>query len=391
MKKWRKYHQVELITADLPQVLKLAAKENIEIYELEQPEGICHRLKIRPEDYPGLERICEKTGSAMKLIRRTTRDEMMKGIMERPVLILGILLLAALTWFLPRRVLFFQVEGNEALPARQILEAAEKSGLCFGASARDVRSEKVKNSLLDILPELQWVGVNLRGCVAVIQVREREEPPARQEAGFGHIVAARDGVISQCTAYRGNLLCRPGEAVTQGQLLISGFTDTGLVIRAEQASGEIFAMTNRQLEMILPRSIMEKSPEGPEGLQISLRLGKKRINLWKNSGISSTTCDRMYKEYYVTLPGGFRLPGALVVETFQECAVSSGQIPDARAEQFLRKYARDYLLSIMNAGVIQDAALDFRFSEGEALLAGEYHCMEMIGKMQRLEIGEKDE
>ena len=390
--KWRKYHLVELLTPDLAQVLALASKRNMDLYELEQQDGIVHRMKIRPGDLGTLGEICRKTGSNYRLLRQASHLRILKNACDRPVLILGILFLVVLTWLLPRRVLFLQVECNGKIPISRILEAAEKSGLSFGVSTREVRSERVKNSLLELLPQLQWAGVNLRGAVAVIQVRERESSSSpEEETGVGHIVAARDGVITQCTAYRGNLLCSPGQAVTEGQLLISGFTDTGLVIRAEQAGGEVFALTKRNLELILPREMEGKCPEREEYHRISLRIGKKRINLWKNSGISSTICDRMYKEYYVTLPGGFTLPGALVVETFQPFSVSPAQIPEEIAGMLLEEFAEGYLRQLMNAGTIQDSSLRLRFSDQAAYLAGEYHCMEMIGKMQRLEIGEKDE
>ena len=36
-----------------------------------------------------------------------------------------------------------------------------------------IRSEKVKNSLLQRIPQLQWAGINTDGCVAVISVREK--------------------------------------------------------------------------------------------------------------------------------------------------------------------------------------------------------------------------
>jgi hypothetical protein len=284
------------------------------------------------------------------------------------------------------------VEGNDRIPAARILEAAQMSGLGFGTQTREVRSEKVKNVLLEQIPKLQWAGVNLRGCVAVIQVREREESPLMEEEnGICHIVAARDGVVSQCTAYRGNLLCAPGQAVSEGQISTSGFTDTGLVIRAEQASGEIFAQTIRRLEVMLPRQSYAKCPEKGKYRRVSVCIGKKRINLWKNSGISSAICDRMYKEYYVTLPGGFRLPVSLTVEEFCPFSASAVSLAENDAQLLLADYAQLYLRRIMNSGTIRDSSVQLQLTERTASLAGEYHCMEMIGKMQRLEIGEKDE
>ena len=89
----------------------------------------------------------------------------------RPVLLAGLGILFLLAMYLPSRVLFIRVEGNMQIPDRQILAAAEECGIRFGASRREVRSEKVKNALLSSVPQLQWAGVNTAGCVATISVR----------------------------------------------------------------------------------------------------------------------------------------------------------------------------------------------------------------------------
>jgi hypothetical protein len=136
--------------------------------------------------------------------------------LKRPALAGGLLLLVLILW-LPSRVLFICVAGNTLVPEKQILEAAEKCGVGFGASRKDVRSESVKNALLEALPQLQWVGVNTSGCHAVITVREKSLPEKEEESDFpASMVASRDGYILSCTAERGSLAVTPGQTVQQG-------------------------------------------------------------------------------------------------------------------------------------------------------------------------------
>jgi sporulation protein YqfD len=152
-----------------------------------------------------------------------------------------------LTIFLPTRVLFIHVEGNSTVEERRILEAAQECGIRFGASRRQVRSEKMKNRLLEKVPELKWAGVNTSGCTAVISVRE--QPVQEQRTGYtgiSSIVAACDGRITSCTVTKGNGLCAPGQVVQKGQLLISGYLDCGICIRVTGAEGEIFAETRQE-------------------------------------------------------------------------------------------------------------------------------------------------
>ena len=141
----------------------------------------------------------------------------MKGLLSRPVLLGGMGLLLAASLYLPSRVLFIRVEGNSVVDTREILAAAEACGIRFGASRREVRSEKVKNNLLEKVPDLQWAGVNTAGCVATISVRERQITAEEQaEEAVTHLVAARDGYIVSTTVTQGTPLVQVGQTVRAG-------------------------------------------------------------------------------------------------------------------------------------------------------------------------------
>jgi hypothetical protein len=93
----------------------------------------------------------------------------------------------------------------------------------------------------------------------------------------------------------------------------------------------------------------------------------------------------MYEENYITLPGGFQLPLGWSVERFCHRKFASAQT-DPR--ELLEDCAEDYLKTIMVAGTIRNSNLSFQEGEGMLQMTGEYSCVEMIGCMQRLEIGE---
>ncbi len=375
--------------ADIPATLKALTDAGVEVRQVDQQDELTVFCQIAGKEYEKTERILGKRGDFWKVLGREGLWYLIMRMVSRPALLLGLGLLTAATLVLPSRVFFVRVEGNVSVPARQILEAAEQCGIGFGTRRDAVRSEKVKNELLERIPQLQWAGVNTRGCVAVITVRERipsQAVPIPSE--FGHVVAARDGIIISCTATAGSLKCMPGQAVTEGQLLISGYTDCGISIRAEQAQGEVYAQTERNFRAIIPDTVAVKQKKTEVCRKITLIFGKKRIILWKDSGIWDTTCDRMYEEYYVTLPGGFQLPLALTVDTYAACDAVPQPVPEERARKKLEEFGDVYLHGQMVAGSILDSELEYTRAGGCICLTGQYRCIEMIGKMQRLKIGE---
>ena len=349
---------------------------------------LTYRISIHRRDYPGVYQILKRRGDKVERIRKQGLFWWGNALLRRPVLLLWVTLLFALTFWIPSRIFFLSVEGNETIPSRWILAAAEDCGIRFGVSRKQVRSEKVKNALLAAEPRLQWAGINTYGCRAVISVRERREEQAPEPENIvSSLVAEQDGYILSATVTGGNALCAPGDAVTKGQVLISGFTDCGIYIRATRAEGEILAQTNRKLRAVLPENQVAVREVGETKYKISLLIGKKRINLWKDSRISDTGCGRMYEEYYISAPGGFRLPLALCVDRYREYAPEPGNISPEGATVLLGKFSEDCLLSQTVAGQILEKQEKISRSDGLYRLEGSYVCREFIGRERREQIG----
>jgi len=383
--------ELELTSADVSGSLAEAVAKGISLEHVRIIGDLTVHIVIPAGDYRKLEKICISRGERLQVVGKRGAVNILKRVAGRRILLLGIAALVFLTLFLPTRILFFRVEGNTRVPQQQILDALNSSGVGFGASRREIRSERVKNALLASLPQLQWAGVNTKGCVAIVSVRERvPEAEISQPSEFGHIVAVRDGIITQCTVLRGSSACVPGQAVTAGEVLISGYTDCGICIRAEQAQGEVYARTRRHLGAKIPSDIFQTEDISGEKKKISILVGKKRINLWKDSGIWDTTCGRMYEEYYITLPGGFVLPVAIVLERYTLRRVEQVQLPADDAENILSEFCEGYLHRQMLAGKIDSAEETYTQLPGCVHVAGEYVCTEMIGKMQRSQIGDKN-
>ena len=96
----------------------------------------------------------------------------------------------------------------------------------------------------------------------------------------------------------------------------------------------------------------------------------------------------MYTEYYLTLPGGFRLPVALCVQTRTVYETQSGALSQEEAETALSGFAQRYVVAQMVAGQIRQSAQSVISSDGCYRLEGSYVCEEMIGRVQQEQIGD---
>ena len=387
------WYLLDVTCADTIHLLNGLNAAQIRLKDVEHIGELELKFFVAKRDLPKVSEISEKFGATVHLVQRKGVTRIFQLWLKRPVILIAFAVMLLIALYLPNRILFVSVEGNATIPQRQILEAADKCGIRFGVSRRKVRSEVLKNALLQELPQLQWAGINTKGCTATISVREKttSEDTEQKTNQVSSIVASRDGIIRSCTVYQGNTLCTVGQAVKAGQILVSGYTDCGLTVKATTAKGEIEALTVRQLQAISPFAKVVRGEERAKKTQYSIRIGKKLINLYKDSGNLDTTCVKIYEEKYVRLPGGFRLPVAFIKQTciFYEYVNETSDISDDM--DWLADFAVTYLKSTMIAGEVISGDTSTETDENAGYFYGKYICTEMIGRTQYEQTILKDE
>ena len=368
----RGWIRLRLTSADCAGRLRELARE-VQMYDIRFSDDLTAEFTVFHRDR---ERISVRDGDVLVEIRRGGLPSLWNTVHRWwmvTVFALGIIMLSVL---LQGRLLFFRVEGNDRVPERLILERATECGLYFGAPSRDVRSEQVKNHLLWAIPELRWAGVNVDGCSAAITVAERQTGEEPEETLPGDIVAAIDAVVTDVFLGTGSALAAPGQAVRAGDVLISGTTDLGLLVRTEQADGEVYGLTRRAVEVKLPEDSLVRRETGRVIRKFSLRIGKKYVNFSNDCGILYGTCVKMRTVNDLKLPGGFSLPVALVTDTYRLCDTDA--IPREMDAGLLLSEARRLAREDMIAGTILRE--DVNVEEGRLRVV--FECRELIGRFR---------
>ena len=381
--------RLRIVAADPAGVLTKLVADNIEPRKVEWVDIFTVEMLIPYSKLLEAQKGIERYGANSSIVTRTGVLWQLMCLLSRPVILIGFAVILFLTVFLPERILFLQVTGNETVAEKQIVEYVKESGLCFGVKAADVRSENTKNYLLSQLPQLQWVGVTTAGCVATVRVQERSIPetPAYNGETVAGIVAACDGVVTDMTVQNGTPLVSVGQSVKAGDMLISGYTDCGRVVTVEKADGEVYAHTLREMTLLLGGNRLVRGEKTEEHCCYQLLIEKKVINLCNDSGIHDSTCVKMYSEYYFVLPGGFQLPVSVIKQT---CVAYDLQTETVHVSgDWMDEYAREYLLKKIVAGQILECITQEREDESCLAFRFVYACHEMIGQQKIEEIVEQ--
>lgn len=375
--------QVEIECACPERVLNLCAVEEIAFWDLQWLSPIALRLRVTRRGWRALREVCTRADAQASRLRERGAPQLLLRLRTRYALLAALALFALLLFGGNLFIWSFEVTGNETVPTETILRALEKCGVAVGSQGLKIHQEDVRNRALLELPDVAWLAVNVRGCVAHVQVVERKRPPAVvQESQVCNVVARREGLVTRVQALDGKAVAAPGSVVTEGELLISGVADSERSgLRLLHGMGEVWARTWYDLSVSVPLKTTEKTGEGRKKLHLSLDFGRRRIKFYGKGSITGVDCDKItyYKPF--TLPGGLRLPLTLVWERITAWEGAAAE----RTEQSARQEGEQQLLALLSARLPEGSTVtDTRFAavrQGDRLtVVLKAECLEQIGQ-----------
>lgn len=377
--------ETELCGAEPQSCVNALTEAGIPFWHLRCVDALHYRLCVPWYAGKKLAPIALRCNCTVSVLRASGMPLFVRRLRKRPCFVLFFLLSLAASFFLQRFVWTIEVEGNDTFPAEYILQALEEEGIHVGARSDRIDANLLRMRMVNRIPELSWLTVNRSGGKLRVLLTERMQQDAQTPAcTVGHIVASRDGVITDYAILEGMKLCSRGQTVKAGQVLVSGNEDYGLFIRRVCAEGEIYANTWHSGTIAMSRYRQEKRETGRVWERLSLRVGRKRIFLFGNSSNLPTGCDKITVVKEATLPG-YRFPLSLEREIWREYETVPVEIPEQEARTLLIEAWQRQLQSRMIAGSVLQNEYRFRVSGGLYLLEADSSCNEMIGRLLPVE------
>ncbi len=378
-------------------MLNLCSARGIEFWDVRWIDDTALSFCVARGDLRALRRAAEGCGAEISIERTAGTPFFFARLRRRHALFAGGILCAALLLVNSLFIWDFEVTGNETVPTETILHALREHGVHRGTFIYSFRSQDICNRVLPELKDLCWVAVNVRGCKAYVQVRERVRAPERvNESEPTNVIAAKPGLITKVRALDGEKRVLPGTSVQQGQLLIAGVVDTGgtekpsVTTRFLAGKGEVWARTWYDLTVRVPLTYEKKVYTGKEKRSHTLIWGENRLKIGaKGSSICNVDCDKIKNQTQWTLFGLFALPVTWETETLlpYELEIAARSRADAEAQG--KDVLETYLAALLGE---TGSVTQRRFStavEGDTLVVTlSAECEEQIGKEVPIAVSE---
>lgn len=368
--------------------LNLLMRENIP-YERFLTYEDCEQIRfsLSERNAKRLLYLCGEAGICLSVLERRGLPQLLARYGKRVGIWVGVLAATVLVYASSRVVWDIRITGNETLDAREIRSMLSESGLAIGTHLGDFDNDLVETKLLLNHREISWISINIKGTTANVEIQETVRG-AETTTDVANLVAARDGQIERVEAYDGSVCVKVGDVVREGEVLVSGLYDGAGTLRTTRARGRIYARTVREFLVEIPLETTEKVYTGREWNEKYINFFSNRIKVFTNTGNAGATCDIIYYNSKLEIPGGVSLP----IGTETVCYREYREEPTVLDGQAAMEKAFSELESRLEAFVTETGAellrktVEYELDESAYRIRCTVVCIEDIALTQEIDI-----
>lgn len=380
------YLRIRIAGSNAERFFNLCRYQDILLWEICR-EGAGYTAMVAAKDYFRLRPIIKKTGVRPVIICKKGFPFFLKRNRKRKILFFCALCFAGLLYYLSGFLWRIEYTGCYFHTEEQLRDFLEEQGIFEGVRKKYADCTEIEEWIRSEFTDIGWVSAEIKGTVMKISIQETRMPELSNEVvsdgmgeiweeEYGHIAAAKDGIVTEITVVRGKAMVRPGDVVKAGDILISGvITVTGdnetIVDRYPVlAEGFVTMKTTENYEDSFSMDYIKKVYTGREKKGIRIETAGRKIFSYTPSN-SYRECDIINEMSQYCIGEDFYLPVKAWVTTIREYKEESAVYTEEEA----RILADEHLLRYLNGkkamgAVILETRLQTEVSAGRCRTAG---------------------
>lgn len=360
--------------------INLAVVNNIYLWDIEKIDYTTIKAKINIRDFFKLRSIVRKTDSNIQIIEKCGMPFKIKTVKRRKWFFFGLGALLIFIYILSSYIWMIEIHGLEKIDEQTVLENLSYAGLRVGIKKSKVEKRDIENRMLIRMPELTWMGIEIKGTKAFVTVVEKKpEPQLINRDEPCDIVASKNGVIEKILVLNGDGVVKDGDTVKKGQLLVSGaIIREGLPERYVHSMAEVNARTWYEDVEEIPFEQIEYKKTGRTFTTYTMEIIKKKIERAKK--VPFEDYNKNSKDIYILSFGSYVFPIKLTVTKYEELVPLTKIINEEEAKTICEERLNTKIkLQLPENAVILNSRIEY-FTNEKSLIGKIYvEVLENIG------------
>ena len=212
--------RVEIEGLNLGRLINNLNAKNIEVYDLKKTDFNKLVLSVDDCNFGIFKNLVRQNDLAFTIIGGSGLSYLIKTYWYRFGLLIGGVL--SVVFFIIATGCYWSinvvVDGDNSIIGSEVVKILEEQGIVLGARKQNIHSRTIEKCILERVEDVALVVVTQTGVNVEVFVRESTKQSNLTENG---IVASFSGVVEEIKLTSGSLLVNVGDAVTEGELLIS--------------------------------------------------------------------------------------------------------------------------------------------------------------------------
>lgn len=387
----RGYVVIRVQGLTLEKFINMCTVRNIYLWDVKRVGNTVLEAKIGIKGFKDLRKIVKKLGCKVSIRKKQGYPFWIYKLKKRKMLLIGAFFCFLLLIFISTFIFSIEIAGNENVETAEIVYKLNTLGLKPGTNRYFINLRKLENQLLLDMNRLAWVGIEIKGVKAKIEVVEKIAPPSRIDKNTPcNVVAKKNGVIEKIIARNGDAVVEKGDIVKKGDILISGIVQLEPIggSMLVHSYGDVYAKTYYEATKSKGLTEIKKEKTGQKLVKRILSLGSIELSL--NKG-------KVPYEFYIIEKKSKRplqwrkigLPVELITEEYYEVNKIKITIDEMEAKNYVHKRALDDILEeIPFEAEILNTQVDFVAKDGVLYGKVTVEVLENIAEQRILQIGE---
>lgn len=293
----------------LERFINISVSKKIFLLNMKREKSTILYANISLEDFKRIKEVARKTRSRIYIKKKGGLPFIFNRYRKRKVflLLLIIIFLGILTS--SRFVWNIEITGTERINNQELIKEMEDCGLKVGSRKSNVNIVQVINEVRMNHEDIAWLGIELKGTNAIVEVVESAEKPKIVDINdYCNIISDKEGVITKISVQNGTAQVNIGDVIRKGDVLVGGYVEgqyTG--VRNVHARADIQAKVWYSKKQKFYYVQTKQKETGNSESKYSIKFKNFQINLFKSIS-KFEKYDTIYNSKKVQIFSNFYLP-----------------------------------------------------------------------------------
>ncbi len=292
-----------------------------------------YSLSMSFEDFRRIRSVVRKSGVKLRVKKKEGAFYYIHKRRKRYGFYLGALCAVMVYVYLTSCIWVVDVVGNKTTPTEDILKVLDDNGIGIGNLKYGKKISYIKNRCLIELDSLTWMWITIDGTRALVEVREHKSGEEIFDRSLcSNLVATYPGEITDMQIKNGRKIVKRGDVVSEGDLLVSGISETKYRgIRYIHSSGIVTARTWRTEEGEFPLMREKVTKTGNTAKIYSVELFGHKFNNIFMKKVKYNKSEKTEEKKQLKIFNNIYLPLSFTTERFCEIIVNSEPVTEETA------------------------------------------------------------